>query len=238
MNDQPPTAPAVRPATWTRRRVAATFTHRAATDSAPRRIEMFIPYDQEVRLWWFREVIRFGFFARAIREAHDVVAWYAHGEGGQLPFGRTPDTLALRETREGLYATAQPPDRPWVDDLAAAIERREIRGASFAFDLPRDEKGRSLGDRWIENPGEDPLRELVDGLISDISPVVHPAYTASDTDIRAQAEKAFTEFRSTHPTPAQVAPAGDTNPGQPAQVDELTHRSLSLRVLGSVHRLP
>lgn len=244
MSQQTKTKPADLPDLPTgiiRRKVPAEVTLRKAEGEATR-IEMFIPYDKETRLWWFREVIRPGFFSRAIEEKQDVVAWYAHGEGGQLPLGRTsakPATLTMNESKKGMTATATPPDTPEARSVMTAIERGEVAGASFAFEMIYDEKGRALGERWVEEPGEDPLRELLDAIIWDVSPVVFPAYTDSDTEVKEQARRAYTEYRATHPAPDQVDTApGDTNRDDDDQVDDVEARALELAAIGARYRIP
>jgi HK97 family phage prohead protease len=160
---------------------------RAHGDEDVPRILMRIPYNVETEVLWFREVIRPGAFAKAIGEAQDVVAWYQHGAGGALPLGRTTaGTLELRDTPTGLEAEARPPDRPWVQDLIAAINRREINGSSFAFGDTRE--------RWTEEPDEIPLREILETSLWDVSPVVFPAYPNTDAQVRSSAELVFQTY--------------------------------------------
>lgn len=222
------------------RKVEARLTVRQEGDQAGA-FEMFIPYNQETRLWWFREIIRPGFFARAIQEKHDVVAWYQHGEGGALPLGRTvAGTLTLEERIDGMLALATPPSRPWVEDLREAIERNEVNGASFAFEMIYDEKGRALGERWTEEPGEDPLRELTDAIIWDVSPVVFPAYPGSEADVRTSAKTVYERYRTAHPAPDIQADEGadNDNQGDTDQADDVTPRTLELTALEARYRIP
>jgi len=156
-------------------------------DEDRRRITMRIPYGVETEVFWFREVIRPGAFRKPIEENQDVVAWYQHGEGGALPLGRTTaGTLKLRDTSDALEATAFPPNRPWVDDLVVSIQRREVNGASFAFG--------DTTERWTEEPGEMPLREILETSLWDISPVVFPAYPNTDADVRSSAKVVFQTY--------------------------------------------
>ena len=175
-------------------------------------IVMRIPYDVETDLGYFREVIRPGFFKAAIDEGHDVVAWYQHGEGAPLPLGRTTaKTLVLREKDNGLEAVATPPDRPWVDDVRASIERGDVNGASFAFGDPVQ--------RWTEEPDVLPLRELLSAVIWDVSPVVFPAYPQTDSALRDDTERVFREYRAKNPEAGQAAAeGGDEDPGQAVEV--------------------
>jgi HK97 family phage prohead protease len=172
----------------------------------PLRIEMFIPYDVETDVFWFREVIRPGFFARALTEDQDVVAWYQHGEGGRLPLGRVSSgNLTLTESPAGLRAIATPPERPWVADLVESVRRGDVNGASFAFSPTRE--------RWTEEEGKPPLRELLDGEIWDVSPVVFPAYPSTFTDLRNQAERVLLRHRNAHTPEGRNGLEDITNPG-------------------------
>ena len=156
---------------------------RAAAEAGA--IEMFIPYDVETFIgipgeWGFREIIRPTAFVRAIAERQDVVAWYQHGDGGQLPLGRVgAETLVLEHREDGLLARATPPNLPWVDAIRESIKRGDVNGSSFAF---WPVKG---GQRWTEVTGEDSLRELIDVDLFDTAPVVFPAYGQTWARVRS-----------------------------------------------------
>jgi phage head maturation protease len=138
-----------------------------------------------------------------------------------------------------MTATATPPDTPEARSVITAIERGEVNGASFAFEMIYDEKGRPLGERWVEEPGEGPLRELLDAIIWDVSPVVFPAYSDSDTEVKEDAHRVYTEYRKAHPAPDQVETApGDTNPDDDDQVADVDQRTLELAALGARYNLP
>ena len=77
-----------------------------------------------------------------------------------------------------------------------------------------------------------------DAIIWDVSPVVFPAYTDSDTEVKEQARRAYTEYRATHPAPDQVDTApGDTNRDDADQVDDVEARALELAALGARYNI-
>jgi hypothetical protein len=194
---------------------------RAEEENGRRRIRMSIPYNVETEILWFREIIRPGAFAEAIKNREDVVAWYQHGEGGALPLGRTTaGTLELRDTNQGLLAEATPPDRPWVEDLVVSIERAEINGASFAFSDTKE--------RWTEEPDEKPLREILATALWDISPVVFPAYPTTHTQVRSSAERVFRTYRESRHTLGDQGVAGTNDNPELVQGVEIHRRRLEL----------
>lgn len=200
---------------------------RAKEDSS--RIELFIPYDSEADIGYFREIIRPGFFARTIRENTDVVSIWEHGRGANYPLGRTSaGTLELVETELGLQAIADPLDSPDVEYLRGLIRRGDVKGASFAFLATRE--------RWTEEEGKTPLRELLDGEIYDVSPVTFAAYEASGVGLRSAAD-VYNEHVS-GPVDQEVdgdpAPPADTGDGSDQEV-ELVRRKVGLIFLQALY---
>lgn len=165
----------------------------------------------------FREVVRPGAFDRAIRDGADVVAWYAHGDGGQLPLGASyAGTLRLSLDGYGLLYEITPPDTPGARAVIEAIRRGEVRGSSFAFSVPPG------GDRWVEAPGELPLRELLDVDLWDVSPVVWPAYDQTTVSVRSAADVLAGARLESAPAP--------TNHDRTDEL-ELVHRRLRLLIV-------
>jgi uncharacterized protein len=128
----------------------------------------------------FREVFRRGAFARALREKQDTVCWYQHGTGAPLPLGRTTSgTLTLQEDGKGLAFLCELPPTQAATDLAASVERGDVHQMSFAFRVAPS--GR---ERWTDHPGKPPLREVLDADLTDVSPVVFPAYASTSVGVR------------------------------------------------------
>lgn len=131
--------------------------------------------------WQFEEVIRPGAFDRALAGNPDVVAWYNHGQGGQVPLARTPRTLRLVSDDVGLrYEIDDLPDS--AASIVEAIEREDINQSSYAFSVPKD------GDSWTERDGEIPLRELLDLDLHDVSPVAFAATPQTTVGVRSAAD--------------------------------------------------
>lgn len=181
---------------------------------------------------FFREIIRPGAFARAVRESQDVVAWYQHGRGAPLPLGRTtaePPTLRLSEDEHGLRAEMDLPETQSATELLASVKRRDIKGMSFAFEVPKRE-----GETWDESEvktGKLPLRELLDVDLFDVSPVVFPAYQGTSLHART-AEDVLKEHRETAPAGLESEAPQQPTPKVPTEAElELDRkaRELALR---------
>jgi Escherichia/Staphylococcus phage prohead protease len=123
----------------------------------------------------FREVIMSGAFDRALKEQHDVRALVNHDSNQIL--GRTKSgTLTLEVDEHGLRATISPPDTQPARDVVTSIKRGDLDAMSFAFS--------TLKDQWRTEEGE-PVRELVDLELLDVSVVAYPAYAATQVSARA-----------------------------------------------------
>ena len=77
-------------------------------------------FDSEtiINSWWgdgWREVIRSGFFAPAIKDKHDVRALFNHDANFVLGRSTSPKkTLVLEEKQKGLFARISPPNNTIV----------------------------------------------------------------------------------------------------------------------------
>lgn len=146
-----------------------------------------------VDLGGFREVVAPGAFAQSIAE-DDVRALFNHSPDMVLGRNRSR-TLRLQEDARGLAFEIDLPDTQAARDLATSIERGDITGNSFSFQV--------LEDRW-QREGEVELRTLVRVRLFDIGPVTFPAYPQTDVALRSLAA-----FRA-----AQDPPAVDPRDGE------------------------
>lgn len=123
----------------------------------------------------FTEVIEPGAFMG--NEAADVVCLLNHDEN--LILGRSPNTLRFNEDAKGLAFSADLDTDP-ANHIAAyarrLLERGEIRGCSFAFEV--------LADEW-RSENNKPVRSLKSLKLRDISIVVNPAYPSTSVDLRS-----------------------------------------------------
>lgn len=145
----------------------------SGVNGLPRIVGYTAVYDQETVInGWFREIIRPGFFTRALSEQQDVRALFNHNSDNIL--ARTKSgSLQMREDEFGLWVEISPPDTQVGRDLVTSIRRGDITGMSFAFTLQKS-KWTEIDD---EESSELDLRELLEiKQLYDVGPVVYPAY--------------------------------------------------------------
>lgn len=126
----------------------------------------------------FREEIMPGAFDRILnrqRGKHDVVALFNHDSN--IVLGRTSSgTLELSSDDKGLrYVVTPPATRADVMEL---IQRRDVRGSSFAFTVDRE------GEKFRTAEDGKAVRQIteVSGLY-DVGPVLVPAYPATSASV-------------------------------------------------------
>jgi len=125
-------------------------------------------------LGFYREKIAPGAFAKTIQEA-DVRALFNHDPNFVL--GRTKSgTLKLSEDEKGLWVEIIPPNTQWARDLMEVMRRGDVDQMSFGFQVVKEE--------W-EGDANNPVRVLKEVKLYDVSPVVFPAYSATDVQVRS-----------------------------------------------------
>lgn len=166
---------------WERRMLPATL----RADEDRRRIRGYaIVFDSLSHdLGGFREIIKPEAVERTIREALDVRALVDHDTGKVI--GRTKaGTLMLRKDGHGLRIEIDPPDTTVGRDILESIRRGDITGMSFGF--------RTLDDEWHMEDGE-PIREVTDMIIREVSIVAMPAYEATDVAVAKRSLQSHTQ---------------------------------------------
>lgn len=166
-----------------RRMVSGPLTVRAAEDAETRTITgLAAVFNRETVIGdYFREQIAPGAFTSAIKE-DDVRALFNHDPNFVL--GRnTAGTLTLTEDAEGLRYEVTPPDTQWARDLLVSLERGDVTGSSFGFQVVREEwKKPEKGSTEL------PLRTILEARLFDVSPVTYPAYEETTAEARNTAE--------------------------------------------------
>lgn len=160
----------------------------------------------------FREMIKAGAFAQAIRE-DDVRSLFNHDFN--LVLGRNrAKTLRLAEDEEGLRYEIDLPDTSYANDLVASMERGDVDQSSFGF--------RVVEESWRE-PTDDqpyPIRVLHQVKLYDVGPVTIPAYPQTSAQVRSYIKENFT------------AAGGATGGGaEPAHVGRLARLKRKLDLL-------
>ncbi len=141
-------------------------------------------FDQWTVLWetkryrW-REIVRKGAFAEAIREKQDVRSLWNHDANYVL--GRTTSgTLELSEDDVGLFSRTYMPTSDVIRGLVSdPVKRGDVNQMSFAFRF-RDGgyKVTSYEDRESGMYCDDV--EILSVDLFDVSPVTYPAYKGTD----------------------------------------------------------
>jgi len=124
------------------------------------------------KTWGWEESIAPGAFTDSI-EVDDVRALFNHDPNFVL--GRNvAGTLTLSEDRKGLKYVIDPPDTTVARDLMESIDRGDITGSSFGFEVLEQKWSITSDDTWDQ-------RQLTKVKLWDVSPVTFPAY--DDTDV-------------------------------------------------------
>jgi len=118
-----------------------------------------------------------GAFADVLaRPALDVVALRDHDRSRLL--GRTPSTLRVYETDRGLEYDFDPPDTEDGRAVVTLLDRRDLRGSSFAF--------RVKSETWSEEDDRILRTVNVASDLFDVSVVTRPAYPESQAAARSE----------------------------------------------------
>ncbi len=163
-----------------------------------------------VDLGGFREIVDPDAVTKTLRE-RPVKLLFDHDSGHVL--GSTDaGTLTLDVRDDGLYFRNTPPDTQWARDLIVSLERGDITGCSFSFNV--------ISDKWEEQNGQQ-IRTLKEIELIEISIVAFPAYPATAVDVRADLTISADEIVRL----ARILHAGPTTPEDRALIDRLISTS-------------
>jgi hypothetical protein len=122
----------------------------------------------------FLEEIAPGAFRKTLQEGDPVMVW-SHDTSKPLA-RRSNASLALKEDERGLWFEADLGATTWGDDAYSAISTGLVTQMSFGFEVMRDE--------WLDG-GDMPLRIVRELKLYEVSPVVFPAYPATEVQARS-----------------------------------------------------
>lgn len=151
-------------------------------------------------LRFLKERVLPGAFKRSLEQRrNDIAAIWNHNT--DLVLGRRSNsTLDLAEDDRGLRMTIRPPDTQWGRDAVVSVRRKDVVGMSFGFNVTRPE-----GERFVRGPNDEPIRELVDVDLMEVSPATFPIYPG--TRVVARALAAACEARGLRVDPALCDPS-------------------------------
>lgn len=139
-----------------------------------------IVYDVYAPIGWFREIIKAGAAAKALKKADELVLW--DHESGQPMARRSAGTLKVSEDEYGVFIRADVSKTRWGRDGHEAIKNKVITKMSFAFDMNGGE------EKWLKEEVEGVQIEtreiLAFGHLYDYSPVSYPAYDTTTVSAR------------------------------------------------------
>ncbi len=170
----------------------------------------------------FEEEIAPGAFNESIKE-DDIRGLFNHDPN--LVLGRNKaGTLELEEDKTGLRYEIDPPETSAGKDTLISIERGDVTGSSFGFDV--------LEEKWefSEDENKPDKRTLLKVKLWDVSPVTFPAFDDTDVAVRKhkEARTAFdaekTEHREEEPPAAQEEPESPSET-KTSNLDKMNMRS-------------
>jgi HK97 family phage prohead protease len=178
-------------------------------------------------LGFFKERIAPGAFARSIRE-DDIVALFNHDPN--YPLGRTSNgRLKLHEDSRGLHMQVSPTATSYAADLVTNIRDGTVPGQSFSFTNAKD--------TWSREDGIE-VRTLVGMRVLDVSPVVFPAYTATDVQVRSWVQEAGLDFEPLSAVMTRCFRGLELTPIDEELLDEAVNKIPALRSWTGVQARP
>lgn len=124
----------------------------------------------------FRERILPGAFSSVLEKGVDIRALIDHDKSKLL--GRTSaGTLRVGQDDRGLWFQLDLPNTQYSRDLQALVERGDVRGMSFGFNVPKG------GDRFLRE-NNTAIREVTAADLKEITVTSIPAYTATEVTLR------------------------------------------------------
>lgn len=139
-----------------------------------------VVYGKEVEIWpGFREKIRAGAFNKTLQGGSEIKSFFNHDASQVLATTRSNPALEIQDTDKGLRFKAPIPPTSYGNDLRVNLERKNVRGASFSFDV--DEEGDIItrDEKGVYH------REITSATMYEVGPVTNPAYPQTSVSLRS-----------------------------------------------------
>lgn len=169
----------------------------AEGDQSKHSISGAIKYDSEshvMRDWYgedFVEVIAPGAFAEYLRDNPTVSLWCHRTD--QILGNTKSGTLRVFDGPTELRFELDLPNNSWGNDARESIQRGDVDGVSFGFNV------RTNGDRWskIERDGKKLYkRTILNASLPEISPTPFAAYPENEVSVRSLEDFKASEQRA------------------------------------------
>ena len=126
-----------------------------------------IVYDQWTEIWpGYKERISKG----AVVKAAEVKSFINHDPDKVLSTTQSNPALRLNETESGLEYVSPIPPTTYGEDLAINLDRGNIRGSSFSFEVLED------GQKVTQDEDGTYFRDITKLMLHEEGPVTNPAY--------------------------------------------------------------
>ncbi len=166
----------------------------SAKDGESRVAGLGIVYDEWVELWpGYKERIRKG----AVTHAPIVKSYFNHDPNQVLSTLESTPPLKLAEVDQGLIYDSPIPPTSYGKDLQVNLERGNVKGSSFAFEIPKG------GDTWSEDETGVVQRDISKLILYEIGPVTDPAFVQTTAALRS-VRQSLEEWRQANPPFARL----------------------------------
>lgn len=139
-----------------------------------------IVYDTEVEIWpGFFEKIRSGALSDSLKDGSVKKSFFNHNPSFVLSTTESDPALELKDESDGLRFKSPIPDTTYGNDLRENLKRKNVRGASFSFDVDKEGEIITIDekDNWH--------REITKATLYEIGPVTNPAYESTEVSLRS-----------------------------------------------------
>lgn len=176
-----------------------------------------VPFHQQTRIdnWYegtFDEQFAPGAFKRSLGLRTPVLQFEhgTHAMFGSLPIG---SFSRIEEADRGLEFDARMFEAPLFEPLREAIKARAVTGVSIRFRPTRVE---TIEPEARDDGGEVELRTVVEADLRELGPVIFPAYSETEVDLRSLGLDQIDRYQLAQALLLGSAPAGD-DPGDTNQ---------------------
>ena len=168
---------------------------RAAGEDEDKKVSgLGIIYDKWTELWpGYKERINKG----AVQLAGEVKSYFNHDPSMVLSTINSTPPLELKDTDKGMEYSSPIPPTSYGKDLEVNLERQNVKGSSFAFDVEEQK-------RWDDDNGVH-HREIKKLILYEIGPVTDPAFVQTTASLNS-AQEAVREWRAKQKPPEPPAP--------------------------------